>query len=175
MTNTKECFKCHVTKPLTDFYAHSGMADGRLGKCKECSKKDVKNNYTTNKDYYQEYDRQRAQLPHRVEARKEYASTEEGRESGNRAKKRWAKNNREKAKATWTVNNAIRDGKLERGAECSVCHSTKNVEAHHEDYSKPLEIVWLCKKHHWDADEKRRLAELTLHNVITPEQVPTEL
>ncbi len=38
----KKCFKCSNTKPLTDFYAHPRMADGRLGKCKECTKKDTK-------------------------------------------------------------------------------------------------------------------------------------
>ncbi len=30
---------------------------------------------------------------------------------------------------------------------CSDCGETK-VEAHHEDYSKPLDVEWLCKKHH---------------------------
>lgn len=30
---------------------------------------------------------------------------------------------------------------------CAVCGSPNSV-AHHEDYSKPLEVVWLCQKHH---------------------------
>ena len=30
---------------------------------------------------------------------------------------------------------------------CKVCGDL-NVEAHHEDYSKPLDVVWLCHKHH---------------------------
>jgi hypothetical protein len=41
---------------------------------------------------------------------------------------------------------AIRSGKLTRGV-CVVCGKPK-AYAHHEDYNKPLDVVWLCQKHH---------------------------
>lgn len=51
-----------------------------------------------------------------------------------------------KKKARNAVNNAIRDGRLIRQS-CEVC-GTANAEAHHEDYTKPFNVVWLCKHHH---------------------------
>lgn len=44
------------------------------------------------------------------------------------------------------VRASLREFKLQSG-KCSEC-GNGNVVAHHEDYSKPLEIVWLCKSHH---------------------------
>lgn len=55
------------------------------------------------------------------------------------------------------VNHAKRDGKL-IPLPCEVCGNVKS-EAHHRDYSKPLEVQWLCRKHHVAADKIRRINE----------------
>ena len=38
-------------------------------------------------------------------------------------------------------------GRLKAGS-CAVCGATASVHAHHPNYDKPLEIVWLCRAHH---------------------------
>ncbi len=52
----------------------------------------------------------------------------------------------EKIRAGQIVQNALRSGKLEK-QRCEVC-GDQNGHAHHEDYNKPLEVIWLCRKHH---------------------------
>lgn len=50
--------------------------------------------------------------------------------------------------ASRTVTNAVRDGKLIKPEKCTLCLSIENIEGHHPDYDKPLEVVWLCRKCH---------------------------
>jgi len=48
-------------------------------------------------------------------------------------------------KARIAVRDALISGKLQRIAYCQLClTSDTRIEAHHQDYSRPLEIVWLC-------------------------------
>lgn len=49
---------------------------------------------------------------------------------------------------------------------CEVCGSTEMVEAHHKNYDKPMDVNWLCVKHHNEADAKDETAyELTGYNL----------
>lgn len=52
----------------------------------------------------------------------------------------------EKQEARQQVRIAVRSGAMVR-KPCEVCGEPK-TEAHHEDYSKPLEVMWLCHVHH---------------------------
>ncbi len=63
----KTCFKCGVAKERSEFYAHKMMSDGLLGKCKECTKRDVKKNYDDNPERISEYERNRFKTKHRKE------------------------------------------------------------------------------------------------------------
>jgi hypothetical protein len=53
---------------------------------------------------------------------------------------------KKKTLARNTLNNAIQSGKIER-QPCSVC-GISPADAHHTNYTKPLDVVWLCKTHH---------------------------
>jgi len=134
------CKFCETEKNGAEFYASN------KGKCKECVKTAVKKNRSENAEYYKEFDRKRAMLPHRVKARKEYAQTEKGKESHKRSKKKWLDKNTIKRAAHIMVGNYIRDGKLVK-KPCEICGMEK-VHAHHDDYARPLDVRWLCEIHH---------------------------
>ena len=133
MIRSKECFKCKTVKPLEDFYKHSKMADGHVNKCKQCNKNDVTANRNKNIEKIRAYDRERAKKPERIKA-------------GTEISRIWRAEDRRRGVAHNAVARAIRNGSLLR-IPCIRCGETKSL-AHHEDYDKPLEVMWLCQPCH---------------------------
>lgn len=127
----KECFKCGEVKCLSLFYKHPGMSDGHLNKCKECNKNDVRTNRRKKRDYYNAYDRVR-----NING-KPHSKNIPGRKQTLDTKRNFART---------SVGNALRDGKLSK-LPCWTC-GEKNVQGHHPDYDSPLDVIWLCPKHH---------------------------
>lgn len=130
----KKCFRCGITKPLDAFYRHSKMADGHLNKCKDCTKAYVREHRVRNAERLSAYERQRSARPARKAAQK-------------RLQYAYQVTNAKKYRARRLLLNAVKRGDICR-QPCEVCGTTRRVEAHHDDYSRPLDIRWLCFKHH---------------------------
>lgn len=144
MIATRQCRLCGVVKIIEEYYCTSeGRSDSR---CIECVKQAVRDIRERNHEYYLEYDRARANDPDRVAARKAYSSSNHGRAILSARKKDWADRNAEKRHAQIAAGNAIRDGRL-IAESCEKC-GDKQVDAHHDDYSKPLCVRWLCRSCH---------------------------
>jgi hypothetical protein len=68
--------------------------------------------------------------------------------------KKYRENNKEAAYCHNIVNREIRKGKLIKQI-CENC-GENNTQAHHDDYSKPLKIRWLCSKCHSNYHKNKR-------------------
>lgn len=133
---TKTCSSCFEEKPISEFYKSTLNRDGLLGYCRICHGQKIKNKRESKK--LLSFDEV---APH---------------------KKFWLAENRLKRKAHQAVAYAIQTGKLVR-QPCERCGTTQNVVAHHEDYNKPLDVLWLCKYHH-----KERHMEIDRENKDKP-------
>lgn len=144
MQGNKTCTKCGEAKPGYEFYPNTN-------KCKGCTCAAVRANRCAKLEYYREFDRKRNMLPHRVVARQMYIAAHP--EIKAKSIRQYATRFPEKAKAHSAVSNAKRDGKLKPGP-CAICGAFP-VDAHHEDYLKPLDVTWLCHAHHLERHGKR--------------------
>lgn len=114
----KMCTKCRTDKETTGFHKDRTRKDGLKNWCKECMK-----------EFYYMYRRtKRGKEAHRAESKR------------NRLKYP------EREKTRQLTGSYIRSGRLIR-KPCEVCSGLK-VDAHHDDYSKPLNVRWLCRRHH---------------------------
>lgn len=66
-----------------------------------------------------------------------------------------------KVRVRKVVECALRSGAIVRPNVCEYpgCANSR-LEAHHEDYARPLEVKWLCKGHHVEADGRRRCRQM---------------
>ena len=82
-----------------------------------------------------------------------YMATEKGKATARRASQTYRKRYPEKEKAHRAVYNAVVRGDLTRPDECERCGgNTFRIEGSHDDYSKVLEVEWLCAPCHRTKD-----------------------
>jgi hypothetical protein len=125
----KECRDCHKVKQVSEFYKSD------LNWCKDCRK------------LAQKIRRSNPETRRRIRAyESERYQTQKRKQQALAAQARGRLNYPERTKAYRIVHTALLNGTLIK-LPCEVCGNPK-TQAHHENYSNPLAIRWLCFKHH---------------------------
>lgn len=130
----KICCTCKESLPGSAFYYRASTSDGCSSSCSNCER-----NYARKR--LQENPKIRARV--REQARKRHI-TPEGMESYRISSAKYTMKHRAKKNAHRRLGYAIRTGKLSKPTECSKCGDVGRIEGHHEDYSKALDVTWLC-------------------------------
>ena len=134
--DTRICGLCGIEKPLEQYQRNKSNPLGRAYWCKECRR---------------EFDRQRNLLPDRRLYIKQWEQSERGKQLRAISRKKDRQQNKGKYYARRLLNKLIKEGVIERKI-CEIC--SKIGTGHHPDYSKPVEVVWLCRKHHAELNRK---------------------
>lgn len=134
MPPEKACARCGEVKPNTEFNRNKTRHDLLQKQCRRCQR-DTRLGY---------------KRPIDPDQRRQYAAgwREENRDAVRRRQREYRENNPEKVTAHRKLNNEIKYGRIARPDECEECHSEVAVQAHHDDYSKPLDVRWLCPACH---------------------------
>jgi len=134
----KYCSTCNSVKSTINFHKNKTRSDGLQDYCIECMK--IYRREWRNKNFNRIRHKERNRA-------KQYRLN--NREKINQKKKKRRKQNPKMLHAQLKVYDAItRTKKLKKPNNCSLCGLTENICAHHEDYSKPLDIIWACAKCH---------------------------
>lgn len=147
MNGLKRCSECGRDLPLTEFNKHKSRKDGLQDRCRDCFSRYNKARYAANREKFKsdvaEY---RASHPEAcLETRLRTCAKNPTRENANKA-----------------VDAAIKAGVIKNPGVCYGCgckSGEHRIEAHHHDYSSPLDVVWLCTPCHKRMDAQRRIRE----------------
>lgn len=126
----KICRNCLTDKLASEFYAHPNKVDGLQSYCKECIKARSRRKLAEHPEYFREWRRANPDLRHR---------------SGER------RGDPERIAASDTVRSAVSEGRLVKPPLCEGCGDPKEarkLDGHHDDYSRPLSVRWLCRECH---------------------------
>lgn len=132
-SHRKPCSGCGETKDYSEFYRRRTCSDGRYSLCKECQ--------TAQNNAY--YSANRAKV---LKQQRDYAKRHPGKARG--SARRYSNRNPEKRRAGRIVRSALRSGSLEKAGVCAGCGKSLWLHAHHEDYSRPVDVIWLCTRCH---------------------------
>jgi ribosomal protein S27AE len=114
----RRCVICKIVKPLSEFYRSRGQPLGIANRCKECDNK-----------HHRERER-RNPATRRAKQKRQYARQ------------------REKFAARQALYEAVSRGVVVKPNACERCGDECALDGHHEDYTKALEVTWLCRACH---------------------------
>lgn len=133
----KECSECEIEKSLDSFEKEK---KGRRNKCKECRKIDRRAWLDKNKDHCKKY-RQDNKAKRAIQI-KDWRSTENGKKSGKAATERTNQKYLNAYKSRRYYNH--HKHKIDILNNCQKCNEESKLSGHHEDYNKPLDVIFLC-------------------------------
>lgn len=149
--DVKKCTGCLISKTTDLFFKDKQKSDGFTSRCKECGLKYSKEYKERDVAAFRERIRRRDMSPDRLKKRREYSSkivrTATRKEYDKKQSQKYRRENIEKVRAHWRVSYEVKSGRMKR-MPCSICGSEQRISAHHDDYSKPLDVTWLCPDHH---------------------------
>jgi hypothetical protein len=127
----KKCPKCKKNLPICEYSKRSNRKSGIASRCKKCLKISDRMYRQVNRIRIAKYAKKYRQInkDRILEYNKKHKPV-----------------TRLHSKAHWAVRSSLIRG-LIRKEPCKYCGDL-GTEAHHSDYSKPLDILWVCKKHH---------------------------
>lgn len=134
-----KCGRCLSFLPYSEFYKNSRTMLGIKSECKSCHTKinilsrDIDKARLSNSLYMA---RARSSNPDKFRCR--------DREFGEKRRLR----DHEKINARKLLNMAVKRGDITRPDACESCCNVGRITGHHDDYSKPLSVRWLCYKCH---------------------------
>ena len=147
MEQTKICSECGQEKPLSEFNKKRSNPDGRQERCRACFSRYNKIRYQSDPERFK-----RGVRKYR----------EENLENVFATRMEMCERNPSRKNASMAVDLAVKLGHLEKPDHCLGCgkpSSESRVTAHHHDYTKPLEVVWVCSTCHRHLDACRRIRE----------------
>jgi hypothetical protein len=152
----KRCSKCEEVKPLTEFHKNRAQPGGYQYYCKPCHIKSSREDRNKRLEDCRRYDRS----PKRAAAKRDSIAKDPKGHAlmASKSRSKWSANNQHKVEAHKILSAAIARGTLHKPDICSKCGATGDIAGHHEDYTKPLEVVWLCKLCHGELHRRERVA-----------------
>ena len=130
----KQCPGCKRVMQFSDFNKCRRSRDGLTSRCKDCVKLQGRLTRARHLEKIRERDRVRNKK------RKNRTDTKGGA----------------RRKEYNTIRDALRDGLLCKPLFCTRCWASGRIEAHHNDYSRPLDVVWLCPSCHASMHREER-------------------